>query len=58
MLRPTRRSTDLSLLPYVSASRKRKRYFVEFSEKSMFWFGIGEQINGIHNASMLSVSPL
>ena len=38
------------IVAVVSACCKRKRCLVEFPEKSIFWFGIGEQINGMHNA--------
>ena len=42
----------LLLLSYVSARCKHIRCFADFSEKSIFWFSIGEQINEIRKASI------
>ena len=42
----------LLLLSYVSARCKHIRCFAEFSEKSIFWFSIGEQTNEIRKASI------
>ena len=51
-MRLTRILMGLLKLLNMSARRKRRRCLVEFSEKSSFWFCIGEQINEMHNASI------